>query len=43
MAIVLKDLLGKICLVYIDDILIFDQNEAEHDKNVAKVTERLKS
>jgi hypothetical protein len=42
MTLVLKDLIGKICLVYIDDVLIFGKDLDEHDRNMCLVTERLK-
>lgn len=35
-------MIGKICLIYIDDILVFGKDEIEHDRNVAIVENRLK-
>lgn len=39
---VLKPLLGKIVIVYLDDILIFNKNKEEHLEHVRKVLQRLK-
>jgi hypothetical protein len=33
----LKDLIGKICHVYLDDIIIWSSSIKEHKKNVASV------
>ena len=41
MTLVLEGLIGKACLVYIDDILIFGKTETEHDDNFKRVLERL--
>lgn len=41
MLLVLKGLVGEICLVYIDDILVFGQNKEIHDKNLRSVVKRL--
>lgn len=38
---ILKDYIGKICLCYIDDILIFGKTKCEHEKNFKKIKERL--
>ena len=38
----MKDLIGNICFVYLDDVIVFSENEEEHLKNVKKVIERLK-
>ena len=38
----LRDLLDVVCVVYIDDILIFSRTQEEHDKHVAMVLERLR-
>jgi hypothetical protein len=37
MNIVLKDLLGTCCLVYIDDVLVYGKTKEEHDKNFAEL------
>jgi hypothetical protein len=34
---VMKDLIGHICFVYLDDVIVFSENEDEHFKNVKKV------
>ena len=39
---VMKDLIGNICFVYLDDVIVFSENEEEHFKNVKMVIERLK-
>jgi hypothetical protein len=39
---VMKDLIGNICFVYLDDVIVFSENVEEHFKNVKKVIERLK-
>jgi hypothetical protein len=41
MNIVLKDLLGSCCLVYIIDILIFGTSKQKHDTNVKQVCDFL--
>ena len=38
---VLNGLIGKYCYVYVDDILIFGEDEKEHDLGFEKVLERL--
>jgi hypothetical protein len=38
---VLKDFIGKIVIVYLDDILIFNKTKAEHMKHLAIVMKRL--
>ena len=40
--VVLKGLVGKACLVYIDDVIIFGKDEAEHLANLEKVLQRFK-
>lgn len=40
---VLRDLLDIICVVYIDDILIFSRNQSEHNDHVRLVLERLRT
>lgn len=40
---VLRELINKICVVYLDDILIFSTSLEEHIMNVKKVFERIKS
>ena len=42
MSIILKDLMYKKCLVYIDDILVFGETEKEHDENLEQIMNRLK-
>ncbi|UPX18963.1 uncharacterized protein EKO05_0009243 [Ascochyta rabiei] len=37
----LGGLLDRICVVYLDDILIYSQNEEDHDKHVEEVLDRL--
>ena len=39
---VLNDLLGKFCLVYLDDIIIFSTLLQEHLDKLQKVFDRLK-
>jgi transposase InsO family protein len=38
----LSDLLDMVCVVYLDDILIFSNNDEEHTKHVRMVLERLR-
>lgn len=38
----LRDLLDVVCVVYIDDILIFSHTQEEHDEHVKLVLERLR-
>lgn len=38
----LRDLLDVICVVYLDDILIFSRSQEEHDQHVRLVLERLR-
>jgi transposase InsO family protein len=38
---VLGDLVDTICIVYLDDILIYSENEEEHTQHVHRVLERL--
>ncbi len=40
---VLKDLVGKTCLVWLDDILVFGRTAEEHIKNLREVVRRLQS
>lgn len=42
MAIALADLIGKICYVYLDDIIVYGDTEENHLKNLEKVFERLR-
>ncbi|MGL5708136.1 MAG: reverse transcriptase domain-containing protein [Aeromonas sp.] len=39
---IFKDIINEICIVYIDDILVFGRTEDEHDKNFEKVVDRIK-
>jgi len=39
---VLKEHLGKSCVVYIDDIIIFGRDEYEHDENFANIMNTLR-
>jgi hypothetical protein len=39
---VLFDYLDDFCTAYLDDILIYSENELEHDEHVYKVLERLR-
>ncbi|KAG0435276.1 Retrovirus-related Pol polyprotein from transposon 17.6 [Dictyocoela muelleri] len=41
MSLILKDFINKICIVYIDDILVFGKNIQEHDQNLKSVLKRL--
>ena len=38
---VLGDLIGKVCLVYLDDIIIFSKTKAEHKRHVQMVLDKL--
>ena len=38
----LQGLVGKICMVYIDDIIVYSQNEKQHAKDLEAVFQRLK-
>jgi hypothetical protein len=40
---VFMDYLDKFVVVFIDDILIYSQNEQEHDEHLRKVLQRLES
>src|SRR5204862_694277 len=40
---VLFDYLDDFCTAYLDDILIYSDNELEHEEHVKKVLERLRS
>lgn len=42
MNIIFQDLIDRICLIYIDDILIFGENKIKHDKNLETVLKRIK-
>lgn len=39
---VLKDLIGTVCLVYLDDIIVYSTSLQEHMLNLRKVFERLR-
>ncbi|KAG0437833.1 Retrovirus-related Pol polyprotein from transposon opus [Dictyocoela muelleri] len=41
MSIILDGFIDKICLLYIDDILIFSKNKEDNDLNLKIVKERL--
>ena len=41
MNLVLGDLIGIVCLVYLDDVIIFSKTLADHFKNLASVFERI--
>lgn len=43
MNVVFRDLIEKCCVVYIDDILVYGEDEIEHDENLKKVLARLRS
>jgi len=38
---VLREEIGKICYVYVDDVIIFSENETEHVKHIDTVLKRL--
>lgn len=38
----LRELLGKICHIYLDDIVIWSQTLAEHEENVQRVLKALR-
>jgi Reverse transcriptase (RNA-dependent DNA polymerase) len=38
----LRDLLDVTCTAYLDDILIYSENELEHEAHVKQVVERLR-
>ena len=40
---VLQDLIGKVCMVYLDDIVIYSENQEEHIRHVQLVFERLRT
>ena len=39
----LGDLIGTICLVYLDDIVIYSANETEHAQHIQLVFDRLRT
>lgn len=41
MKLILKDIIWKCCIVYIDDILVYGRNEREHDENFQLVKQIL--
>lgn len=43
MNMVLKGLTFKACLVYLDDVIIFGRSEQEHNENLRKVFQRIRS
>ncbi|KAG0440541.1 Retrovirus-related Pol polyprotein from transposon opus [Dictyocoela muelleri] len=42
MGMILEGMIGKICLSYIDDILVFGKDVSEHDDNLKIIKDRLK-
>jgi ketosteroid isomerase-like protein len=40
---VLHGLIGTICYVYMDDIIIFSENEEDHFKHLEQIMQRLES
>lgn len=38
---VLREQIGKSCYVYVDDVIIFSENETDHVNHIAWVLERL--
>jgi len=38
----LFDYLDDFCIAYLDDIMIYSQNELEHEEHVCKVLDRLR-
>lgn len=39
---ILRTEIGKSCIVYVDDILVFGKNEKEHDEALHRVKSLLK-
>ena len=42
MAMALGEYVGKICYIYIDDIIVYGATEEEHEENLRKVLQRLR-
>lgn len=40
---ILREYIGKICLIYIDDIIIFSEDEESHTENIKKIFQTLES
>jgi len=40
---ILREYIGKICYVYVDDIIVFSKNEVEHGQNLEKVFSTLQN
>ncbi len=40
---VLHGLIGKICMVYLDDIIVYSRNESEHARHLAMVLDRFRA
>jgi hypothetical protein len=38
---VLRDLIGKCCMVYLDDIIIFSRNHTEHEEHLCAIFDKL--
>ena len=41
MEIVLKGLIGKICMIYVDDVVCYSQNEIQHAEHLKMIFDRL--
>jgi len=42
MEVVLKGLIGNVCMLYIDDIVVYSKDAAEHERHLALMFERLR-
>jgi hypothetical protein len=39
---VLQDLIGKCCMVYLDDIIVFSRNQTEHEEHLCAILDKLR-